>query len=190
MAIEIANRLREYKCHKTVRAAEIVKVEKHDTGTGTLTLLVGRQGDGEITVEIQVTSAYMQKHQPQEGGVYVLYKDGYESFSPAEAFEEGYSAIVDRNEIPAELHTFGWALKQLNNGALVRRAGWNGKGMFIFLVPGSRFQVNRYPLLGIFPEGTEISYRPHIDMKTVDGEIVPWLASQSDVLAVDWELAD
>ena len=59
--------------------------------------------------------------------------------------------------------------------------------MFIFLVPGSTFVVNRKPLLGIFPEGTMIDYHSHIDMKTVDGTIIPWLASQTDVLAEDWE---
>lgn len=81
---------------------------------------------------------------------------------------------------------FGDALQALKHGQKVAREGWNGKGMFLFLVPGSVFKVNRAPLLGIYPEGTEINYRPHIDMKTVDGEIVPWVASQTDLLADDW----
>lgn len=84
--------------------------------------------------------------------------------------------------------TFGEALEVLKNGGKVARAGWNGKGMFLFLVPGSTFKVNRLPLLGIYPEGTEINYRPHIDMKTVNGEIVPWVASQSDILEDDWHI--
>ena len=81
---------------------------------------------------------------------------------------------------------FGDALALLKSGKKVAREGWNGKGMFLFLVPGSTFKVNRAPLLGIYPEGTEISYCPHIDMRTADGKIVPWLASQTDVLADDW----
>jgi hypothetical protein len=85
---------------------------------------------------------------------------------------------------------FGWALKQLRNGSKLRRAGWNGKGMFIFLVQGSTFSVNRPPLLGIYPEGTRVDYHPHIDMKTAQGYVVPWLASQPDMLAIDWEIAD
>ena len=40
----------------------------------------------------------------------------------------------------------------------------------------------------IFPEGAEINYHAHIDMRTADGKIVPWLASQTDVLAEDWEM--
>lgn len=84
---------------------------------------------------------------------------------------------------------FGHALTALKAGAQVRRTGWNGKGMFLFLVPGSTFQVNRPPLLGIYPEGTTINYHAHIDMKTAQDTVVPWLASQTDVLADDWEYA-
>jgi hypothetical protein len=79
---------------------------------------------------------------------------------------------------------FSQALEQIRLGHPVARAGWNG--MFIFLVPGSTFVVNRPPLLGIYPEGTEINYHPHIDMKTADNQVVPWLASQTDMLADDW----
>lgn len=81
---------------------------------------------------------------------------------------------------------FSEALIRCKAGDRVQRAGWKGKGMFIFLVPGSTFTVNRPPLLGIYPEGTEISYHAHIDMKTADGMVVPWSASQTDVLADDW----
>lgn len=85
---------------------------------------------------------------------------------------------------------FGQALEVLKSGGRVRRAGWNGKGMFLFLVPGSVFKVNRAPLLGIYPEGTEITYRPHVDMRTADGSIVPWVASQTDILDDDWEIVE
>jgi len=85
---------------------------------------------------------------------------------------------------------FGEALQQIKQGRRVARRNWNGKGMFLFLVPGSRFTVNRPPLLGIYPEGTEINYRPHIDMKTADGQVVPWVASQSDLIEEDWVIVD
>lgn len=81
---------------------------------------------------------------------------------------------------------FGTALAALQAGSVVARSGWNGKGMYLYLVPGSTFAVSRPPLLGIFPEGTEINYRAHIDMKTADGSCVPWVASQTDILAGDW----
>lgn len=85
---------------------------------------------------------------------------------------------------------FSEALYALRDGHKVARAGWNGKGMFLFLVPGSTFKVNRAPLLGIYPEGTEINYCPHIDMRTADNKIVPWLASQTDLLAEDWQVVE
>lgn len=105
---------------------------------------------------------------------------GYVSWSPKEVFEYSYTEV---NALP-----FSLALEAVKFGARVARKGWNGKGMFIFLVQGSTFQVSRPPLLGIFPEGTEVNYHAHIDMRTADGTIVPWLASQTDILASDWEI--
>jgi len=81
---------------------------------------------------------------------------------------------------------FSEALLHIKAGQKIARVGWNGKKMFIFLVPGSVFTVNRAPLLGIYPEGTEINYHAHIDMRTADNQVVPWLASQTDILAYDW----
>lgn len=87
---------------------------------------------------------------------------------------------------------FSWALHHIKLGKKLQRKGWNGEDMFIFLVPGSTFEVNRAPLLGIYPEGTEINYHAHIDMCTAnaDNEIVPWLASQADLLADDWQIIE
>jgi len=89
----------------------------------------------------------------------------------------------------SEVFGFDVALELLEKGHKVAREGWNGKGVFVFKVPGSTFIVNRAPLLGIYPEGTEITYKPHLDMKYVDGEVGVWLASQSDLFAEDWVVA-
>lgn len=86
------------------------------------------------------------------------------------------------------MSSFGAALKDLQESAKCARAGWNGKEMFIFLVQGSTFVVDSPPLLGIYAAGTVIEYHPHIDMKTADGRVVPWVASQTDILAHDWVL--
>ena len=128
-----------------------------------------------------------------DGGYLVEYKDGgkpnvegrtgYISWSPKEQFEAAYR--------PVTALTFGLAVEALKLGKKVARAGWNGKGMFIFLIPGSTFHVNRAPLLGIFPEGTEVNYRPHIAMKGVDGAISEWTpAAGNDVLAEDWQIVE
>lgn len=108
--------------------------------------------------------------------------DGYVSWSPKEQFEGAYRETGGL--------TFGLALEALKKGMRLCRAGWNGKGMFVFLVNGSTFNVSRAPLLGIFPEGTEINYRPHIDIKNVDGSISTWVPSIGDVMAEDWAIVD
>ena len=107
---------------------------------------------------------------------------GYVSWSPKEQFDNAYRKTTGM--------PFGLAVEAVKKGKKIARAGWNGKGMFLFLVPGSTFKVNRAPLLGIYPEGTEINYHAHIDMKTADDKVVPWLASQTDVLADDWYIVD
>jgi len=108
--------------------------------------------------------------------------EGYISWSPKKEFLDAYRCSGEMD--------FGMALYLLKKGKKLSRTGWNGKGMFIFLVPGSIFKVNRAPLLGIYPEGTQISYHSHIDMKTADNMVVPWLCSQTDMLADDWGIVD
>ncbi|BAQ16927.1 DUF2829 domain-containing protein [Methyloceanibacter caenitepidi] len=83
---------------------------------------------------------------------------------------------------------FSDALAAVKRGHRIARKGWNGKGMYVFLVPGSVFKVNREPLLSMLGEGTQVTYHAHLVMRTADGTIVPWLASQSDLLDEDWEL--
>lgn len=109
--------------------------------------------------------------------------DGYISWLPKNEFEATYKNISDGFD-------FGSAIHFLKQGKKVARKSWNGKGMFLFLVKGSKFIANREPLLSIFGEGEEIDYCPHIDMKTADDKIVPWLASQTAVLATDWVLVE
>jgi len=133
----------------------------------------------------KIVTAYPQEKDGKPG-YGVIYADGYTSWSPKEVFEESYRAI----ERDGQALNFGDALHMLKLGKKVARAGWNGKGMFLFIVPGSTFKVSRPPLLGIYPEGTEINYCPHIDMKTADGKVVPWLCSQTDALAEDWQVVE
>ena len=85
---------------------------------------------------------------------------------------------------------FSEALDRIKDGGLVARSGWNGRNMFLFLVPGSTFWVARHPLLGIFEAGAKIDYHAHVDMRTADGTIVPWLCSQTDLLAEDWVIVE
>lgn len=83
---------------------------------------------------------------------------------------------------------FGSALFNLKNGLKVSREGWNGKGMFIYYVPPNRYPANGNILGtmdGIF-EDDMVPYGAYIAMKTAQNNVVPWLASQTDVLAEDW----
>lgn len=112
---------------------------------------------------------------------------GYVSWSPADVFERAYRVTSGM--------TFGLALEALKLGKKVARAGWNGKGMWLSL---SGYGVREIPAGGFWSEnnadyarsqGGSAKVLPCITMKTATGEILMgWLASQTDMLADDWEI--
>lgn len=112
---------------------------------------------------------------PSDEGYLVKYSDGYESWSPKKQFEEAYRDCMGM--------TFGIALELLKKGCKVAREGWNGKGMFLFLVFPEQIVTNA---------DVEInSARESIAMRTADSSIVVgWLASQTDMLAEDWVVVE
>jgi len=86
---------------------------------------------------------------------------------------------------------FGAALDALRKGLKVSRSGWNGRGMWLILVPGSDVLMEpETPYYrAMAPLRGRVRINPHIDMMTASGEMQPgWLASQTDMLANDWEL--
>ena len=94
--------------------------------------------------------------------------------------------------VPADTYSFGDAINFLKAGKKVARKGWNGKGMFLVLCPGSEVPADH---MRVKPdkkfyqqEGrTSVIIAPHIDLKAADGTYVTgWLASQTDMLADDW----
>lgn len=88
---------------------------------------------------------------------------------------------------------FGMALEALKRGKAVARKGWNGKGMFITLQNGSEVEGNNMrnePAKKYYGD-CKAKICPHIDMKAADGSyVVGWLASQTDMLAEDWDIID
>ncbi len=90
-----------------------------------------------------------------------------------------------------EAYDFSWALAQVKNGNKVTRTGWNGKGMYIVFQRGypEGIPINKNTAEATHQaEGTVCNFRPYLMLKTVDEipTFVPWLASQSDLLASDW----
>lgn len=88
---EAQREMPKYRSHKIVHALKIAKIEAADDGGAIIT----PAEDGYAP--FKVDRAYALKHLPQErgqsGGYYVVYSDGYASWSPVQAFEEGYTRI-------------------------------------------------------------------------------------------------
>ena len=86
----------------------------------------------------------------------------------------------------------GQALYAIKDGKKVARDGWNGKGMFIYLVPAASYPIQRNinnTLSGIFPDDMA-PYQSYIAMKTAQNLVTPWAPTQSDVLDEDWYIVE
>lgn len=108
----------------------------------------------------------------------------YISWSPAAVFEAAYQ--------PVNALSFGHAVAALKEGRKVARSGWNGKNMFLYYVEENKYPAERNSgsaIFGHFPND-EVPYRAYIAMLTAQNDVVPWVASQSDVLANDWYIVE
>lgn len=94
-----------------------------------------------------------------------------------------------------EYGNFGQAIEAMRRGFKVARAGWNGKGMFLWMKAGSTMNTGETPDPAFgeiaYKNGGSIEVLPTICMKTADNKVLTgWLASQTDMLANDWYLDD
>lgn len=83
---------------------------------------------------------------------------------------------------------FGNVLTAIKSGQRCARKGWNGKGMFIYYVPPGNYSPCTAIAEKITNEDGLVPYGAYIAMYTAQGNVVPWLASQTDILSEDWEI--
>lgn len=91
--------------------------------------------------------------------------------------------------------TFGMALEAMKQGKKVARKGWNGKGMYLWILPAASVKAEwcKEPHLKTLAEqnGGEVECLGSVRMKTADGKVLTgWLASQTDMLSDDWQIVD
>ena len=125
---------------------------------------------------------------PADEGFLVEYVDGgasnhpdhagYISWSPKDVFERAY-------RLSSGL-TFGDALQALKAGKRVARAGWNGKGMFVYYVRAAAYLAQSAAAIEYFGENAYVPYAPYLALKGVDEKVSTWVPSINDVLAEDW----
>lgn len=104
MSSDVMREMPVYRCHKRVWALKIKTVAAHASGDPLVSDAefegsVAFQGahlvpcDGDFS-PLYVPADWYRKHKPSAGGYYVVYEDGYSSYSPAEAFESGYTLVT------------------------------------------------------------------------------------------------
>lgn len=124
---------------------------------------------------------------PKDKGYIVKYPDGYVSWCPKAQFEAAGR--------PVDGMTFGMAIEAMKQGKKVARAGWNGKGMYIWIMPGSTVKdcktITDSHLKAIDEAEGEIRFLGSVRMRTATGDVLTgWLASQTDMLSDDWVIVD
>ena len=85
---------------------------------------------------------------------------------------------------------FGEAIIALKQGQKVARKGWNGKGMFLYLVSEGSYPVKMDAAKSIADENGNVKYGPYVALKSANGIVYPWNASQADMLSEDWEIVE
>lgn len=128
--------------------------------------------------EFNARTGYCLDDRPDVDG-YVVRNGNNETWYEKELFKEKYMTGMP----------FGMAIEALKKSKRVARAGWNGKGMYLVLVGGG---TANHPLV---ESGGEVQALPSIGMWTVNSDgrrafLTGWLASQTDMLADDWMIAE
>lgn len=103
--------------------------------------------------------------------------NGHITWIPKDVFDNTYS------ETSNVRMTFGKALESLKLGSKVAREGWNGKGMFVYLVPEGVYYSRTDAAKSI---GAVVTYEPYFAILNVRGTVNTWVPSVADCLAEDW----
>jgi hypothetical protein len=116
---------------------------------------------------------------------------GAEQFSAADiASAVRFCAAKAYLVSPDTFLPFGAAMLLVKRGAKIARAGWNGKGMFVYLVPAASYPVQTGAAKSHFGEGSMVPYNAYLALKGVDETVSTWAPSCSDALADDWQLVE
>lgn len=127
---------------------------------------------------------------PADDGYLIEYLDGvkgntdryqgYVSWSPSGVFHNAYG--------PTDGMTFGLAVEAMKRGAKVARAGWNGKGLFVYYVAANAYPVQTGAAKSHFGEGAMVPYNAYMAIKNVNDTVSTWVPSVNDCLANDWTI--
>lgn len=86
--------------------------------------------------------------------------------------------------------TFGQAIEAAKAGKKVARSGWNGQGMFAYIVPAASYPAQTAVAKAHFGENALVPYRAYWALKTAQGDVATWSPSGSDSLAEDWNVVE
>lgn len=119
---------------------------------------------------------------PLDDGYLTYNGAGHLSWQPKDVFEDSFS--------PFDGMDFGLAIAAMRQGLRVARSGWNGRGMFVYLVPAASYPAQTGAAKAHFGEGAMVPYNPYMAIKNVNDTVSTWVPSVNDCLAEDWSIVD
>jgi len=126
-------------------------------------------------------NGYLVEYEP-DGKPNVPGRAGYVSWTPKAAFDAAYRR--------SDALPIGLAIEALKLGKKVARAGWNGKGMFAYLVPANAYPASTAIAREFFGADALVPYDAYFALKNANGTVSTWAPSCSDALAEDWQILD
>lgn len=187
-----------YSCHKRVWAHKIRNIDPDPAAGG---VIITPDEDGYPP--FLVPKEYADRHHPQVGGYYVVYDDGYTSYSPSAAFVAGYTQIegsLGLPDVPVIMHTnktFGQAVEAMKQGMMASLESWNGEGKFVFAQVPSEVPAAIIPKMTSLPalvkarlekRGLALKYQDQFAIVHADSSISGWSPSPSEVMATTWHI--
>ena len=131
------------------------------------------------SAEGEVTSAYFYDNPDAE----------CEGFGFNIADGGGFLPVHDITDSTIISMSFGQAVEAAKKGLKISRAGWNGLGMFAYIVPANKYPAQTEMIKGVF-ENDMVPYREYWALKTAQNDVAMWAPSGSDSLANDWVIVE
>jgi len=167
-----------------------VDILRHVTKSGKVLRFAVLDHENGFSVAGRPSAAVSVENDNNDVGVKVAIQNSMHDLWPLVGFkltQDLYEEQEELSKLPSKL-TFGDAVSLMKKGKRVARDGWNGKGMFVYLVPADTYAAKTEAARGFF--GETVPYNAYMAIKNVDGTVSTWVPSVNDTLAEDWVVVD
>ncbi len=155
---------------KQYRRKEMAELREYEEGT-------------VLSERVSVSKSDKENGSPKKGDMIARNPKNHDDIRlvAEKYFKDNFEPIQKNGE-----YDFGMAVTLVKEGKKITRAGWNGKGMFVYHVPKNRYPVQTEAAKSHFGKNSMVPYNDYLAIKNVDNTVSTWVPSINDCLANDW----